>query len=76
MLDIETVKKGDIVIYTPPYLDSSTTANIEEGIVTSKNDTYVFVRYGRNSLQSKATRPQDLTLQIVWRAKNLLLQNK
>lgn len=44
---------GRMVVYTPPY------ANREQGIITSFNDHYVFVRYG-NSLQGIATRRQDL----------------
>ena len=31
----------------------------ETGIITSVNDTYVFVKYG-NDLHSKATRPENL----------------
>lgn len=44
---------GRMEVYTPPY------ANREQGIITSFNDHYVFVRYG-NSLQGIATRRQDL----------------
>jgi hypothetical protein len=32
---------------------------VEEGIITSMNDQYIFVRYGAETI-SKATRPQDL----------------
>lgn len=31
----------------------------EKGVITSVNDTYVFVRYGSNQ-GSQATRPEDL----------------
>lgn len=31
----------------------------ELGVITSVNETYVFVRYG-NDINSKATRPEDL----------------
>ena len=33
----------------------------ELGVITSVNETYVFVRYG-NDINSKATRPEDLKL--------------
>lgn len=33
----------------------------EDGVITSVNDTYVFVRYGGDQ-HGKATRPEDLTL--------------
>jgi hypothetical protein len=32
---------------------------VEEGIITSMNEQYVFVRYGSETI-SKATRPKDL----------------
>jgi hypothetical protein len=55
--------KADIgrkVIYrsalSPDYLP----ARPEEGVITSFNDKYVFVRYGA-SLTSQATDPRDLT---------------
>lgn len=71
MIDIETVEIGQIVVYTPSYLTPGD--NPEFGIVTSKNDTYIFVKYGRD-FQSKATRPRDLTHHTAWQAKNLLLK--
>ena len=43
---------GRKVIYDPGY-------KIEEGIITSFNDTYVFVRYGSDT-NSKATYYRDL----------------
>ena len=38
---------------------------LEYGVITSVNDTYVFVRYG-NDVNSKSTRPEDLKLDC-WR---------
>lgn len=43
---------GAGVVYTSP-------AGGEDGVITSVNDTYVFVRY-RGDFGSKATRPEDL----------------
>ena len=46
---------GNAVVYWDDHHDHA-----EQGVVTSVNDTYVFVRYGSDS-HSKATRPEDLT---------------
>lgn len=45
---------GHKVIYSGPYL-------AEEGVITSVNDHYVFVRYG-SDVHSKATSAAELTL--------------
>ncbi len=45
---------GRGVVYQP-HAD----APIEQGYITSVNDTYVFVRYGSDA-NAKATRPEDL----------------
>jgi hypothetical protein len=37
----------------------------EEGVITSANDWYAFVRYGADT-HSKATRPEDLRLVSSW----------
>ena len=49
---------GDAVVYHPyaPELDP-----VEEGVITSVNDRYVFVRYGTDK-GSKATSAERLTL--------------
>ena len=44
---------GDLVVY-------ESGPDREEGMVTSTNEEYVFVRYGTNKT-SQATRPEDLT---------------
>lgn len=44
------------VAYRPPHPGAA----IEEGIITSVNARYVFVRYGAQ-VHSSATRPEDLT---------------
>jgi hypothetical protein len=46
---------GQAVVYRPGHAG----APIEQGVITSVNDHYVFVRYG-NDHGSKATLPQDL----------------
>ena len=50
---------GDSVIYTP--FEGCDASELEFGIITSVNDSYVFVRYGSN-LHSQATNPCDLRL--------------
>lgn len=48
---------GRYVVYTP--FEGCSDNQKELGVITSVNDTYVFVRYG-DELHSKATRPEDL----------------
>lgn len=57
-LDEARAHIGDAVIYHPyaPELDPA-----EEGVITSVNDRYVFVRYGGDK-GSKATAAERLTL--------------
>lgn len=62
-MKIENISIGDEVVYIPKHLLMGEKANMikEEnlGVVTSKNDTYVFVRYKGNT-GSQATLPEDL----------------
>ena len=51
--DLTEEHKGQKVIYTT---DGGTK---DEGVITSWNDTWVFVRYGKD-VGSKSTRPSDL----------------
>ena len=57
------IEIGDKVVYIPDYLlkgpakDRIQDKNL--GVVTSKNDTFVFVRYA-NGTNSQATSPEDL----------------
>ena len=56
--------KDEEVTYTPSYLKGEIIyPPCEDGVVTGKNDKYVFVRYGDNSY-SKATSPLDLVKKI------------
>jgi hypothetical protein len=57
-LDEARARIGDAVIYHPyaPELD-----RVEEGVITSVNDLFVFVRYGADK-GSKATAAERLTL--------------
>ena len=48
---------GRYVVYIP--FNGCSDNQKELGVITSVNDTYVFVRYG-DDLHSKATRPEDL----------------
>lgn len=58
---LEDVKLGRYVTYTPfAGCDPSLK---EEGMITSVNDKFVFVRYG-NDANSKATNPEDLEYSI------------
>jgi hypothetical protein len=62
-MKLKDINIGDKVIYIPIHLligDKSEMVKFNNiGIVTSKNDQYVFVRYnGTNG--SQATRPDDL----------------
>lgn len=50
-MKLEEAELDRKVIFTPTK---------EEGVITSKNDIYVFVRYG-NSTYGIATRPEDLS---------------
>ena len=54
---LEQAKIGRKVIYTPK--GNYEGKKLEEGVITSVNSKYVFVRYG-NEYQSKATDPEDL----------------
>jgi hypothetical protein len=49
---------GELVIYRPKW-DTFT----EEGVITSVNDSFIFVRYSE-SQTSQATYPDDLTLSL------------
>ena len=52
-LDEARAAIGRAVVYYP------TVGKNEDGVITSVNDTFVFVRYGA-AKQSAATRPEDL----------------
>jgi hypothetical protein len=54
-LDDARAHVGDGVVYRPAH------GAREQGVITSVNDAYVFVRYGADQ-GSKATRPADLQL--------------
>ena len=61
---IETFHVGDYVTYVPGHVQALKDGNVnhpdcERGHVTSKNEKYVFVRYG-SSHTSQATDPRDL----------------
>jgi len=60
-MTLETARKniGNSVVYIP--FEDCGRAQIEHGVITSVNDSYVFVRYGRD-INSKATRAEDLLL--------------
>jgi hypothetical protein len=56
MIDLSTLKPdhvGQLVIYTPG------SGPREDGVITSWNDKYIFVRYGADKI-SKATNPKYL----------------
>lgn len=49
---------GQKVVYRAGHVPATEVG--EEGVITSVNDTYVFVRYGAH-IGSQATSPEDLT---------------
>lgn len=49
---------GQQVVYRAPHIGQTEAG--EQGVVTSVNDTYVFVRYGTH-LTAQATPPERLT---------------
>ncbi len=59
MINPTTDDLGRKVIYHSPGGDK-----VEEGVITSFNDRFVFVRYGSNTT-SAATRREDLTWVVV-----------
>jgi hypothetical protein len=62
-MTIDDIQIGDKVVYIPKHLLIADTHDIIKtenlGVVTSLNDTYVFVRYKGKS-HSQATKPEDL----------------
>lgn len=54
-LDEARAHTGEKVLY------SARPGQADEGVISSVNETYVFVRYGRQQTAT-ATRPEDLTL--------------
>lgn len=55
---------GDGVVYLPlraPFPPGGLPHQLEDGVITSVNDSYVFVRYAGDQ-HSKATAPEFLTL--------------
>lgn len=55
------LKEGLPVVYLPTFLAGKDIEDNQLGIVSSVNDTYAFVRYGK-SQGSQATKPEDLYL--------------
>lgn len=62
-MKLEFINVGDPVVYIPRDLlvgeRSEMIKDENLGVVTSKNDTYVFVRY-KDKTGSQATQPEDL----------------
>jgi len=60
-LDEARARIGHKVAYRDyDYNGMDIVAVLTEGVITSVNDRYVFVRYGAD-MHSKATRPEDLS---------------
>jgi hypothetical protein len=55
---IEPTEKdvGRLVVYKKPWMEHK---DVEQGVITSFNDSFVFVRYGSDT-HSKATYRKDL----------------
>jgi len=60
-MTFEEVKIGRKVIYTPKGNYSNKV--LEEGVITSKNSKFIFVRYG-SDCHSKSTDPEDLAYSV------------
>jgi len=58
-METEGFDAGDRVMYIPQH--ASSFKDVEHGVVTSKNDWYVFVNFG-NGDTSAACRPEDLEI--------------
>lgn len=61
-MKLEEINIGMTVGYIPKHLQNNIQENFEQknvGTVSSKNDTFVFVKYN-GSENSQATRPEDL----------------
>lgn len=60
----ENIKIGDYVVYIPDHLLVGDKTQIVKGknlgVVTSKNNHYIFVRYPMNGSTPQATRSEDL----------------
>lgn len=47
-MDLENCEKGMIVAYVPPYVDEVMThKDVEIGVISSRNDRYVFIKFVR-----------------------------
>lgn len=63
-MKITDINSGDFVVYIPKHLLLGDKDKMVEdrniGVVTSKNDTFVFVKYPLIGDTSQATAPEDL----------------
>jgi len=64
LLTVDDLNEGDSVVYVPRHKQANVThEDCEPGVVKSKNDTYVFVRfYAGSELKenAQACKPEDL----------------
>ena len=61
MINIKELKDNDVkraVIYISNFMNG--TGEVEQGHITSWNDKYIFVDYGKNCGRGIATDPYDL----------------
>jgi len=65
-------KKGDLVRYIPSYAKDSSHTDCENGVVSSINDTFVFVKYD-NSICKMVTGDEPYTAQATY-SNNLKLR--
>lgn len=72
MIEKHELQKGLKVVYVPSYVKEQkySTEELEFGIVSSWNDSFVFVKYDRTSVQ--ATRYEDLHVETVFKAAKAL----
>lgn len=62
-MTVKDFKKGDRVKYIPLHVrNDKNNPNVETGVVSSTNDTYVFVKYDRRGM-IMLTGDEDVTAQ-------------
>lgn len=60
-------KKGDKVRYVPRHVKGDYHhRDCENGVVSSTNDYYVFVKYNDDNYNAPATNPEDLIFQLIY----------
>lgn len=67
-------KKGDLVRYIPTHAKDSSHKDCENGVVSSTNDTFIFVKYN-NGICKMVTGDEPYTAQATY-SSNLKLRSE